>query len=45
MTGSTINVQVQIGNQEITDFVTNAQINNSASGIKSSINRTNFAIQ
>jgi hypothetical protein len=39
MTGSTINVQVQIGNQEITDFVTNAQINNSASGIKSNVNR------
>jgi hypothetical protein len=34
-----VNVQVQIGNQEITDFVTTQQINNSASGIQSKINR------
>jgi hypothetical protein len=35
----TINVQVEVGGQQLTDIVTNAQINNSASGVKSSLNR------
>ena len=40
MTGAPIvQVQVQIGNQEVTDFVTNTQINNSASGTQSKLNR------
>jgi hypothetical protein len=39
LTGSTINVQVSVGGQQLTDIVTNAQINNSASGVKSSLNR------
>jgi hypothetical protein len=40
MTGAPIvQVQVQIGDQQITDFVTTAQVNNSASGIQSKINR------
>jgi len=34
-----VQVQVQIGDQQITDFVTTAQVNNSASGIQSKINR------
>jgi hypothetical protein len=38
-TGSTINVTVEVGGQQLTDIVTNAQINNSASGIKSNLNR------
>jgi hypothetical protein len=40
-----VNVQVEVGGQQLTDIVTNQQLNNSASGIRSSINRTNFAIQ
>lgn len=39
MTGRDITVQVQIGNQQITDFVTNTQVNNSASGISTKVNR------
>lgn len=39
MTGANINVQVQIGNQQITDFVTSTQVNNSASGISTKVNR------
>lgn len=34
-----INVQVEVGGQQLTDIVTNTQINNSASGIQSKINR------
>jgi hypothetical protein len=39
MTGKDITVNVQIGNQQITDFVTSAQVNNSASGISTKVNR------
>jgi hypothetical protein len=39
MSQSDIIVQVQIGGQEITDVVTNTQINNSASGSQSRLNR------
>jgi hypothetical protein len=42
LTGSTINVQVSVGGQQLTDIVTNAQINNSASGIQSKLNRLNL---
>jgi hypothetical protein len=38
MTGAPI-IQIQIGDQQITDFVTNTQVNNSASGIQTKINR------
>jgi hypothetical protein len=41
----TVNVKVEVGGQQLTDVVTTQQLNNSASGIRSSINRTNFAIQ
>jgi hypothetical protein len=40
-----VNVQVAVGGQQLTDVVTTQQLDNSASGIRSSINRTNFAIQ
>jgi hypothetical protein len=39
MTGKDITVNVQIGNQQITDYVTNTQVNNSASGISTKVNR------
>jgi hypothetical protein len=39
MTGAVINVQVQVGDQQITDVVTKTQINNSASGSQSRLNR------
>ena len=39
MTGKDITINVQIGNQQITDFVTNTQLNNSASGISTKLNR------
>jgi hypothetical protein len=42
MTGAVINVQVEVGGQQLTDIVTNAQINNSASGIQSKLNRLNL---
>jgi hypothetical protein len=45
MTGAVINVNVEVGGQQLTDIVTTQQLDNSASGIRSSINRTNFAIQ
>jgi hypothetical protein len=41
----TVNVKVEVGGQQLTDVVTTQQLDNSASGIRSSINRTNFAIQ
>jgi hypothetical protein len=41
----TVNVKVEVGGQQLTDVVTSQQLDNSASGIRSSINRTNFAIQ
>ena len=44
-TSPTVNVNVEVGGQQLTDIVTTQQLNNSASGIRSSINRTNFAIQ
>lgn len=34
-----VNVQVQVGNQQLTDIVTTQQLNNSASGSQSRINR------
>jgi hypothetical protein len=40
-----VTVKVEVGGQQLTDVVTTQQLNNSASGIRSSINRTNFAIQ
>jgi hypothetical protein len=40
-----VNVRVEVGGQQLTDVVTTQQLDNSASGIRSSINRTNFAIQ
>jgi hypothetical protein len=40
-----VNVQVEVGGQQLTDIVTNQQLDNSASGVRTSINRTNFAIQ
>lgn len=39
MTGRDITVNVQIGNQQVTDFVTTTQVNNSASGISTKVNR------
>jgi hypothetical protein len=39
MTGKDITVNVQIGNQQITDYVTTTQVNNSASGISTKVNR------
>jgi hypothetical protein len=44
-TSPTVNVKVEVGGQQLTDVVTTQQLDNSASGIRSSINRTNFAIQ
>jgi len=41
----TVNVKVEVGGQQLTDVVTTQQLNNSASGIRSSINRTNFVAQ
>jgi hypothetical protein len=38
----TVNVKVEVGGQQLTDIVTNAQINNSASGIQSKLNRLNL---
>jgi hypothetical protein len=35
----TVNVKVEVGGQQLTDVVTTTQINNSASGIQSKINR------
>jgi hypothetical protein len=40
-----VNVKVEVGGQQLTDVVTTQQLNNSASGIRSSINRTNFVAQ
>jgi hypothetical protein len=37
-----VNVQVEVGGQQLTDIVTNTQINNSASGIQSKLNRLNL---
>ena len=37
--GTYVDVQVSVGGQQLTDVVTNTQINNSASGISSSLNR------
>jgi hypothetical protein len=39
MTGAVINVQVEVGGQQITDIVTTQQLNNSASGSQSKLNR------
>jgi hypothetical protein len=39
MTGAVVNVKVEIGGQQLTDIVTTQQINNSASGSQSSLNR------
>ena len=39
MTGAVINVQVEVGGQQLTDVVTTQQINNSASGSQSRLNR------
>jgi hypothetical protein len=39
MTGRDITVNVQIGNQQITDYVTTTQLDNSASGISTRLNR------
>lgn len=41
----TVNVKVEVGGQQLTDVVTSQQLDNSASGIRSSINRTNFVAQ
>lgn len=41
----TVNVKVEVGGQQLTDVVTTQQLDNSASGIRSSINRTNFVAQ
>lgn len=39
MTGAVINVKVEVGGQQLTDIVTTQQLNNSASGSQSRINR------
>jgi hypothetical protein len=39
MTGAVINVKVEVGGQQLTDIVTTQQINNSASGSQSRLNR------
>jgi citrate lyase synthetase len=37
-----VNVNVEVGGQQITDIVTNTQINNSASGNQAELNRIRF---
>jgi hypothetical protein len=42
MSGATINVKVEVGGQQLTDRVTQTQINNSASGNQAELNRIRF---